>query len=136
MNQFSTLKASMRYRGMGLSIIPLWPKSKKPLLKWERYQKAQPTKDELFNWFANGEANNIGIVTGAVSGIVVLDVDDPKAVQGRPLPHTPTVKTAKGYHYYFKHPEDARPMIEGAYGWVTTQNWSNITKQYLELWGI
>lgn len=45
-------------------------------------------------------------------------------------------KMAEMINYYFKHPEDARPMIERAYGWVTTQNWSNITKQYLELWGI
>jgi glycosyltransferase involved in cell wall biosynthesis len=45
-------------------------------------------------------------------------------------------KMAEMINYYSKHPENATQMIEGAYAWVTTQNWKNLTKQYLKLWGI
>jgi len=45
-------------------------------------------------------------------------------------------KMAEMIIYYSKHPEKARPMIEGAYDWVKSQSWSNTTKQYFNLWGI
>ena len=52
--------------------------------------------------------NYVGIVTGPVSGIVVVDVDGAEgeaslAALGE-LPPTPTVRTGKGRHLYFKHP--------------------------------
>jgi putative DNA primase/helicase len=46
-------------------------------------------------------------VTGAVSGLLVLDLDNPDAVQMAEelgLPPTTRVKTAKGQHAYFRHP--------------------------------
>jgi len=45
-------------------------------------------------------------------------------------------KMADMVSYFSKHPEDAKLMIDGAYNWVTTQSWSNITRQYLKLWGV
>ena len=51
-----------------------------------------------------------GIVTGAVSRIVVLDVDSPDGMESLKkynlhLPPTPTVQTGGGgLHYYFRHP--------------------------------
>ncbi len=41
---------------------------------------------------------------------VVLDVDDPKALEGYQLPETPTVKTARGSHHYFFTPEPVRTV--------------------------
>ncbi|MER3407680.1 MAG: DNA primase, partial [Nitrososphaera sp.] len=41
--------------------------------------------------------------TGAVSGLVVLDVDGNDDV-GRPFPDTPTARTRSGHHWYFAHP--------------------------------
>ena len=75
MKHFNTLAAAARYRKIGFSVIPLWPKSKKPLLKWEPYQETRATGRDLSDWFANDKAYNIGIITGAVSGIVVLEED-------------------------------------------------------------
>lgn len=87
----------------GFSVIPLKPKSKVPVINWSRYQSQKPTDDDLKQWFANFPERNIGIVTGAVSGLVVVDVDKPEAFH-MDMPRTPTVKTVKGWHYYFKHP--------------------------------
>ena len=59
-------------------------------------------------WFAHAD-RNVGIVTGAASGIVVVDVDKPELIDTLGLlPSTPTVRTGKGLHLYFKHP--GRPV--------------------------
>jgi len=56
----------------------------------------------------NNKNYNIGLPTGVVNGITVLDVDPRHgghiAIQVFDLPDTPYVKTAGGgYHYYFKY---------------------------------
>ncbi len=45
-------------------------------------------------------------------------------------------KMAEMINHYSKYPEKAEPMIEGAYNWVASQSWNNITKLYLKLWGL
>lgn len=60
----------------GISIIPLVPGGKKPLVAWAEYQKRPPTEAELESWFSDGKAN-LGAVCGAVSGgLVALDFED------------------------------------------------------------
>lgn len=89
----------------GYSVIPLIPKTKDPMIKWKPFQERKPTEDELVEWF-EGTNNNIGIVTGKISGLSVIDMDGKKAVDymttGHDLPMTPMVKTGKdyGYHIY------------------------------------
>ena len=39
------------------------------------YQKRLPTFEELEHWFLPAPTANVGIVTGMVSGIFVLDCD-------------------------------------------------------------
>ena len=98
----------------GYSVIPLRPRDKRPVAKWEEYQKRKATKDELKKWFYRTD-NNIGIVTGAISDLSVVDLDGKDAVdfmtsEGRELPITPIVKTGKeyGYHLYHKFNEALR----------------------------
>src|SRR5262245_53467079 len=98
------LSAALDYCEMGFSVLPLAPRSKRPAIEqWKPYQETPTTPDEVERWFVDGD-RNIGIVTGAVSGIVVLDVDKPDAFDASSLPKTPTVKTKRGRHYYFRHP--------------------------------
>lgn len=99
-----------RYLALGWSVIPLG-RDKRPLIRWEAYQHRTPTPEELADWRRRYRGANIGIVTGAVSGLVVLDEDGPDAqesLRGRVLPPTPTARTGKGYHRYFRHP--GRPV--------------------------
>jgi len=99
------LDSALALRDKGLSVIPLEAKGKRPAVKWEAYQSAPASLEEIKHWFGYGVERNVGIVTGAVSGVVVLDVDDVDLLATiEDLPKTPTVKTGKGYHYYFKHP--------------------------------
>ncbi len=104
MKKPDTLFIAKGYRKAGFSVIPLLPKSKKPAIPWREFQKRLPTEEELEAWFGNGNRYNIGIVTGEVSGLAVLDADSAEAVEWceANLPRTQTVKTARGRHYYFK----------------------------------
>ena len=64
------------YLKAGLSVIPLAPREKKPAkgFEWETFQKRLPTEHELKDWF-NGTNNNIAVITGRVSRLVVFDID-------------------------------------------------------------
>lgn len=99
---------AMEYLDRGLSIIPLKPRDKRPLLaSWAEYQKRPPTKSEADIWWTKNPTANIAIVTGAVSGVIALDIDGPEGranLGGRHLPLTWTATTGKGYHYFFRHP--------------------------------
>jgi len=82
---------------------------KKPLLAWKEYQIKMPTIEEVSNWFNLNPDANIGIVTGAISNLVVFDLDSKHAEeyaeeQGGFPEDTVKVKTGKGYHIYMKHP--------------------------------
>jgi hypothetical protein len=97
------------YASRGLSVIPLEPKGKKPLVEWKRYQSVKPTDEELQEWFGEHPERNIGIVTGAISGLVVVDLDSPEAIQfaeEQSFPVPPIVETPRGYHLYFAYPGD------------------------------
>jgi hypothetical protein len=89
----------------GLRVFPLKPREKTPATAWKQFQDRAPTDDELELWDASNF--NVGIVCGAPSGIVVLDVDSPEAqelVDTLDLPATPSVRTSRGVHYYFQRP--------------------------------
>src|SRR5918998_5941157 len=97
---------AVEYRRLGWSPIPIKSRSKEPNLRELRpYLTRKATQEELGAWSWSG----VGIVTGPVSGVLVLDVDGPDGeaelgAHGHPV--TPMVRTASGgLHLYFKHPE-------------------------------
>ena len=93
--------------GLDFSLIPVIPKDKKPAIAWKKYQEEHATQNELEEWFGNGHDFNVGIATGVISGIVVVDTDtdDGEKWVREHLPETPlSVQTAKGVHRYFRHP--------------------------------
>lgn len=80
---------------------------KHPRVPWEEYKTRKPTPEELAAWKGKFPGCNWAIVTGQVSGVIVVDIDGPEgaeAVRGKHLPLTWTVQTGKGTHYYFRHP--------------------------------
>jgi hypothetical protein len=107
------LKAALRYSRLGWSVIPLVEKDKKPMIKsWLAYQKNQATEEQIRKWWENDPNANVGIVTGIVSGLVVLDADSQKArdfIKAKGSKQTPVSDTAKGRHIYFKHPRKRIP---------------------------
>jgi hypothetical protein len=83
MEATNLLKQAMEYKQRKLCLIPLASKSKKPWLQnWEKYQGMIADKHQLTQWFSNSENSycpNIGIVTGTVSKIFVIDIDGEEA---------------------------------------------------------
>jgi hypothetical protein len=68
------LNQALDYLDMGWSVIPL--RGKRPVLgSWLEYQKRLATREEVREWFRLEPDANIGIVTGKVSGLVVVDFD-------------------------------------------------------------
>lgn len=111
------LNHAIEYRKQGISVIPMTsyinPKDnkvgKKPLIKWEQYQKTLPTMQEILGWWTQWPTAMIGIVTGELSGMMVVDADTQEACEliEKTLPETwdsiAIVKSPRGgKHYYFK----------------------------------
>src|SRR5919199_4506335 len=94
------------YRRRGWSPIPIKERSKEPnLLELRPYLSRRATKEEIDTWAWSG----VGIVTGPLSGVLVLDVDGPEGeaeLRKHGHPPTPMVRTASGgVQPYFKHPD-------------------------------
>lgn len=71
----SSESAAVEYLRRGWSIVPLEPGSKLPLLRWQAFQSRHATLEELRDWYRRWPTANVGVVTGALSGLVVLDID-------------------------------------------------------------
>ena len=133
-----TLEYALFYVSYDLSVIPLKPGEKVPIVRWEKYQQEAPTIDEIRKWF-EGANNNIAIVCGKVSGnLVVIDFDDTeiyekfmKEIESDAelkdiIESTWLVKTGKGYHIYIRVDSDkpvkigkmAKVDIKGEGGYV------------------
>ena len=95
------------YTTHGWSLFPIYPRSKTPAVEhWEPYQTVPAAPPVVQRW-ASDPALNSGVATGAVSGVIVLDLDGMDAwaaALARGLPDTLSVRTPRGWHYYFQHP--------------------------------
>ena len=107
------LEHALAYLKLGWSIIPLEPEEKKALIKWERYQKNKPTENEVRRWWKKYPNANIGIITGRVSNLIVIDLETitSKEVYLANFGdiHSTISQTTgkpKGLHLFFKHPGD------------------------------
>lgn len=108
------LDAALAYARRGWSVVPLVPRGKHPLVRWLPHQETRADEAEIRGWFERWPEANVGVVTGAVSGLVVLDVDpqhggaDSLAELERShgaLPRTLEAATGGGgRHLYFRHP--------------------------------
>jgi hypothetical protein len=87
------------------SCFPIPRGEKAAKVKWERWQAERPDPATVAGW--SSRDSNMAIVTGAISGLLVLDLDSADAVaeaEALGLPDTIRAKTAKGQHVYFRHP--------------------------------
>lgn len=122
------------YLELGLSIIPISLTEKKPAISWKEYQSRQPTEEEVDGWFNDGvpceggttKVFGLGIVTGAISNLVVVDCDNQEAleyaVNDGAIFSNITVKTTRGNHFYFRHPGFP---VSNKVGGVST-DWPNL----------
>lgn len=96
--------AALCYTEMGMSVIPLKPRDKRPAISaWKPYTEKRADANLMNKWFQHD--HNVAIVTGAISGLVVLDADAPDALDGLELPDSVEAITGSGgRHLYYKAP--------------------------------
>ena len=101
--------AALVYRSHGFSPIPFYRSTKKPAVgkgQIGQFRKHAASVAQLTEWFSSGEYN-VGLVTGAVSRLLVLDIDPRnggnQSIRGLPMPPTPTALTHDGRQLYFRH---------------------------------
>jgi hypothetical protein len=111
----SLLDYALAYAHLGWSVLPLQTKEKKSRIKWEKFQKEKATDDQIKRWWKKWPDANIGLATGFVSDLIVMDVD---SLIGREnytaafceLHSTITQTTGKrgALQLLFKHPRDQK----------------------------
>jgi hypothetical protein len=117
----NTLAWAKYYRSLGWSVIPLSPGSKIPPKDFSPipYRERYATDQELEAWFGGGN-NNIGIVTGKLSKLLVIDLDraKPEYSEENTIQYigdsieTPMVSTPSGgLHIYYKYPDGKNVTI-------------------------
>jgi len=97
------------YVRMGWAIIPIKADGKEALVKWAHHQKIAPTLEQVFDWYEKFPGCRWAVITGDVSGIMVVDCDNDAALQAaEALEITSSVSatTPHGNHFYFRLPND------------------------------
>lgn len=108
----STLKAALYYaEKKGYSAVP-FGNDKHPLVKWQDWQVKRADRQQIEAWWKQYPDANVGIVTGKISNLAVIDIDDPSGEEelNKLLPETAIIPTATtprgGKHLYFSYPTD------------------------------
>ena len=119
-------RAALHYCRLGWSIVPAAAEGKRALVSWKRWQSQAPDEELVERWWTRWPKANIAVITGRLSGVVVIDVD-PRHGGDRALalleqehgdlPWTAVVETPSGgTHLYLAHPGYGIPNSAGRVG--------------------
>ncbi|MFH2034137.1 MAG: bifunctional DNA primase/polymerase [Candidatus Margulisiibacteriota bacterium] len=112
------LNAAEAYLERGLAVIPV-NSEKRPYIKWTKYQTEKPTQGDIGRWWRKWPEAMIGIITGNLTNLFVLDCDSDEryAYVQSFFPEsfmTPVSQTPRpGYHLYFSMPEENLTIAAG-----------------------
>ncbi len=104
-SQKSLLELALENASRGWAVIQLPRRSKLPFKGSHGYKDGMTDREIIRQWWTAEPEGNIGIVTGQLSGVVVLDIDNDLAGDLQ-LPRTATVITGGGgnrRHFYFAY---------------------------------
>lgn len=102
------LEAALRYLERGWNVIPVTKDKLPHLPTWKEYQRHMVTEREVRDWWGRWPNAGIAVLTGQISGIVVVDAEDAEGLRSvKPYLTSKTLTATTGgggKHYYFKHP--------------------------------
>lgn len=114
----SLLIAAETYQAFGYSVIPVFgdtdpDRPKVPAISWGIFQQRHASPTEVQSWFMDNVFQGLGIVTGRISQLVVLDFDTPERFAAFKLQYPDLVQTrtvqsgSRGLpHLYFHLPSN------------------------------
>jgi hypothetical protein len=123
---------------------------KNPMVSWKAFQSELPSVQQVRSWWTRWPVANIGMATGRLAGIIVLDCDSGEARQlaldRGGLDDTPSVWTGTpgGVHFWMRHPgydvknfvkEIAGTDFRGDGGYVLlppSRHWRGATYRWVE----
>lgn len=111
------LKAALGYEERGFSVVPIREREKFPIVNWRQWQKTRATPTQIRMWWKQFPTAGVGIITGEISNLVVIDIDPGKGGTDDGMPPTGMRVTtgSGGTHLYY-------PLPEGGCGtWVGTK---------------
>jgi len=68
-------REARKYAEIGYSVIPVKPDKRPYLSAWKPYQTEKADADQIKKWWSHWPKANIGIITGKISGLTVVDTD-------------------------------------------------------------
>lgn len=103
-------ESALSYARFGWRVFPVKPGGKAPA-SMHGVKDATGVAQTIEAWWELWPEANIGIATGTVSGIVVVDIDHIPVIEalrehGKEFPETATVRTPNGLHLYFQAPQE------------------------------
>lgn len=112
------LDDALELASRGWSLHPCLPGDKRPATKWRDTATNDPATVSAW-WSDEWKTANIGVATGAPSGIIVVDIDDLDSIQTLrekgDLPSTLTARTPRGgLHLYYRRGQLEVPNSAGA----------------------
>ena len=95
------------YLDLKWPVLPLLPGDIRPPFPWREFKERPPGEKEWALWreIFPVPPHGIALLTGQVSGIVVVDIDDTKVAERFTveIPFlTPCVRTRRGFHFFFR----------------------------------
>lgn len=88
-----------KFNADGLSVIPLRPGEKRPILSgWQKYNKELPQQALAEVWdqvYQFPKSANIGLCLGPASGVMAVDIDTDDPRTHKIVPYSPFVRTGK-----------------------------------------
>src|ERR1035441_6505760 len=108
------------------SVIPIKPGTKEPRIRWKNgktnYSKVRPTLAEVTEWWTAHPGDGIAVVCGAVSGLVLIDIDPQHDGEpdewARRLPSTRRTLSGRGTgggHHWLAYPPEGIKTTIGAW---------------------
>lgn len=102
------LQSALTYLSYDFSVIPVDGKTKIPIIQWKEYQDRRASKEEIESWIKQYPDMDIGIVTGSISNLIVIDQENGADFALFSRHETPTVITGGGgRHFYFSYIDES-----------------------------
>jgi hypothetical protein len=95
---------------LGWCVLPCSGKRKNPYPSWKEYQNKKATIEEWEKWSNDIDITGIALITGEISGIVVVDFDDRAKSEGF-MSEIVSETRSGGLHFFYKYSEKLRNTV-------------------------